>query len=264
MEELARSNRELEQFAYVASHDLQEPLRMVAAYTQLLGERYRGKLDETADKYIGYAVEGAIRMQTLIQDMLAFSRAGRRGSELEATDCNQALDHALLGLQGAMTESGAVVLHESLPAVMADSVHLQQVFQNLIGNAIKFKGASPPVIQIEAQRHGGDWLFSVTDNGIGISPEYAEEVFIIFKRLHTRTEYSGNGIGLAICKRIIEQCGGKIWVESHEGGGTTFKFTLHAAAPQPVQQRTEQSLQPDLINQESLHTHENHAPSFIS
>ncbi len=262
--ELTRSNQELEQFAYVASHDLQEPLRMVAAYTQLLAERYRGKLDDQADKYIGYAVEGAIRMQTLIQDMLAFSRAGRRGTELEATDCNPVLAGALLGLQGAMTESGAVVLHDSLPAVMADSVHLQQVFQNLIGNAIKFKGASPPVIQIEAQSQGSDWLFSVTDNGIGISPEYAEEVFVIFKRLHTRTEYSGNGIGLAICKKIIEQCGGKIWVESHEGGGTTFKFTLHAAAPQPVQQRTEQSLQPDLINQESLHTHENHAPSLIS
>ena len=262
--DLTRSNQELEQFAYVASHDLQEPLRMVAAYTQLLGERYRGKLDETADKYIGYAVEGAIRMQTLIQDMLTFSRAGRRGTELEATDCNSVLAGALLGLQGAMTESGAVVLHDSLPTVMASFVHLQQVFQNLIGNAVKFKGASPPVIQIEAQNQGGDWLFSVTDNGIGISPEYAEDIFIIFKRLHTRTEYSGNGIGLAICKRIIEQCGGKIWVESHEGGGTTFKFTLHAAEPQLVLQPTEQSLQPELINQESLHSHENHAPSPIS
>jgi signal transduction histidine kinase len=264
--ELTRSNQELEQFAYVASHDLQEPLRMVASYTQLLGERYRGKLDENADKYIGYAVEGAIRMQTLIQDMLAFSRAGRRGTELEATDCNQVLERALLSLQGSMTESGAVVLHDSLPAVMANSVHLQQVFQNLMGNAIKFRGADPPVIQIEAQSQGSDWLFSVRDNGIGISSQYAEDIFIIFKRLHTRTEYSGNGIGLAICKRIIEQCGGKIWVESHEGPGTTFKFTLRAAAPQPVPQRTEQpmNMKPDALHQESLHSHENHAPSLIS
>ncbi len=282
--ELTRSNQELEQFAYVASHDLQEPLRMVAAYTQLLGERYHGKLDETADKYIGYAVEGAIRMQTLIQDMLAFSRAGRRGTELQATDCNSVLERALLSLQGAMTESGAVVLHDSLPTVMANSVHLQQVFQNLIGNAIKFKGASPPVIQIEAQSQGSDWLFSVKDNGIGIDPQYAQDIFIIFKRLHTRTEYSGNGIGLAICKRIIEQCGGKIWVESHEGGGTAFKFTLHGVASEPAQQWTELSVSEDSLNrnslnqnlsgqdlskqdlskQESLHTHENHAPSFIS
>jgi light-regulated signal transduction histidine kinase (bacteriophytochrome) len=232
VEELAHSNQELEQFAYVASHDLQEPLRMVAAYTQLLSERYRGKLDSQADKYIGYAVEGAVRMQGLIQDLLAFSRAGRQGLDLTTIECDSAVTGALQNLQAAIAESGAVVLHDPLPAVTGNAVQLQQVFQNLIGNAIKFRGQDAPVIQIEAQPQGADWLFSVRDNGIGIAPEKADGVFTIFRRLHTRAEYPGNGIGLSICKKIIEQHGGKIWVAPHSGPGTVFQFTLTGAQSQ--------------------------------
>jgi signal transduction histidine kinase len=171
VEELARSNRDLEQFAYVASHDLQEPLRMVAAYTQLLAERYRGKLDEQADKYIHYAVDGATRMQALIQDLLAFSQTGRQETELKPTDCNAAVDQALKNLQAAIQESGAVVKYERLPVVMANGAQLEQVFQNLIGNAIKFRGAEAPVIHIGAEQKGAKWEISVADNGIGIAPE---------------------------------------------------------------------------------------------
>jgi len=227
-EALAASNRELEQFAYVASHDLQEPLRMVASYTQLLAERYRGKLDGQADKYIGYAVEGAIRMQTLIQDLLAFSRAGRPGTELKATDCNRVVESALKNLQAAMTESGATIMYRGLPHVLGNAAQLQQVFQNLIGNGIKFRREDAPLVEISAERHGREWWFAVRDNGIGIPAEFSDEVFVIFKRLHTRTEYSGNGIGLSICKKIIEYHGGKIWVDSQEGQGTVFRFTLPA------------------------------------
>ncbi|HEX9154433.1 MAG TPA: ATP-binding protein [Nitrospira sp.] len=225
-EELARSNRDLEQFAYAASHDLQEPLRMVATYTQLLAERYQGKLDSDADKYIHYAVDGALRMQKLVQDLLTFSRVGRPGMALESIDCNTVLAGALKNLKGAIQESGAVVQHTQLPLVMADSSQLGQVFQNLIGNAIKFHGSAPPVIRVEATRQRKDWVFSVADNGIGISPEHAEDVFVIFRRLHTRADYPGNGIGLSICKKIVEQHGGRIWVESQLGQGSTFKFTL--------------------------------------
>ncbi len=210
VEELARSNRDLEQFAYVASHDLQEPLRMVAAYTQLLGERYRGKLDDQADKYINYAVDGAERMQSLIHDLLAFSRVGRQETELKNTDCNEVVGAALKDLQAAISESGAVVEREPLPWLKANESQLKQVFQNLLGNALKFRGSQTPVIHISAQRQGTDWIFSVADNGIGISTENLESVFIIFNRLHTRTEYPGNGIGLAICKKIIERHGGRI------------------------------------------------------
>ena len=229
-EELERSNKDLEQFAYVASHDLQEPLRMVATYTQLLGERYQGKLDEQADKYIHYAVDGATRMQTLIQDLLAFSRAGRQGTELKPTDSNTVIKSALASLAAAVQESGAVINHDELPFVLANGAQLQQVFQNLIGNAIKFRGQEPPVIDITAQEKNGESVFAVADNGIGIPPEHVEGIFTIFQRLHTREEYPGNGIGLAICKRIIERQGGKIWVESQPGGGTTFRFTLQIAA----------------------------------
>jgi signal transduction histidine kinase len=228
VEELARSNRDLEQFAYVASHDLQEPLRMVAAYTQLLAERYRGKLDEQADKYIHYAVDGATRMQTLIQDLLAFSRTGKQETELKPTDCNTAVDQALKNLQAAVGESRAVVKYGHLPVVMANGAQLEQVFQNLIGNAIKFRGAEAPLIQIGAEKKADDWVISVTDNGIGIAPEDSESIFEVFKRLHTRTEYSGNGIGLAICKKIIERRGGRIWVAAQPDRGCTFKFTLPA------------------------------------
>jgi signal transduction histidine kinase len=228
VEELARSNRDLEQFAYVASHDLQEPLRMVASYTQLLSERYRGKLDENADKYIAYAVEGALRMQTLVQDLLAFSRVGREGSTRTRTDCRTALDVAVQNLQAAIQESHATVTHGSLPVVTADRTQLVQLFQNLIGNAIKFRGTEPPIIAVSAEMHAGMWKFAVADNGIGIAPEHKEVIFVIFQRLHTRTEYSGNGLGLAICKKIVEQHGGRIWVESKAGHGCSFGFTLPA------------------------------------
>jgi len=227
-DELARSNRDLEQFAYVASHDLQEPLRMVAAYTQLLAERYQGKLDEQADKYIHYAVDGALRMQTLVSDLLAFSRVGRQGGGVQSTDCNLVVQSAMANLGTAIEESGTRVLVGHLPTVPADCPELVQLFQNLIGNAIKFRSSSPPEIHITADRVGANWRFSVADNGIGIAAEHRENIFVIFKRLHTHAEYPGSGIGLAICKKIVEQHGGRIWVESEPGHGSTFKFILPA------------------------------------
>ncbi len=230
-EELARSNRDLEQFAYVASHDLQEPLRMVATYTQLLAERYQGKLDENADKYIHYAVDGALRMQTLVQDLLAFSRVGRQGTDFKLVECTTLLQIVKQNLKKAIEESGAVLECEQLPAVIADSSQLVQVFQNLIGNAIKFRAAIAPVIRISAEKQDRNWIFSVKDNGIGIAPEHAEIIFVIFKRLHTRAEYPGSGIGLAICQKIIERHGGRIWVESKPGEGATFKFSLPIRGP---------------------------------
>lgn len=224
--ELARSNADLEQFAYIASHDLQEPLRMVAAYTQLIAERYRGKLDENADKFIGYACEGALRMQTLINDLLAFSRIGRTGVKAGRVNCDAAMAEVLLNLGPAIRDCGATVSYAPLPEVLADSSQITQVFQNLIGNAIKFRGKEPPEILVQAEKAGQDWLFTVSDNGIGIAPESAENIFVAFQRLHTRTEYPGNGIGLSICKKIIERNGGKIWVESGMSKGSSFKFTL--------------------------------------
>jgi len=229
-EELARSNRDLEQFAYVASHDLQEPLRMVATYTQLLAERYQGKLDDSADKYIHYAVDGALRMQKLVQDLLSFSRVGRQGMALSSTDCNVVVQAALQNLEAAILESGAAVKPDQLPVVMADGSQLAQVFQNLIGNAIKFHGSGAPVIKVTAEAKAREWIFSVEDNGIGIAAEQVEDIFVIFRRLHTREEYSGNGIGLSICKKIIEHHGGRIWVESEPGQGSTFKFTIPVKA----------------------------------
>jgi len=236
VDELARSNADLEQFAYVASHDLQEPLRMVATYTQLLGQRYRGKLDENADKFIGYACEGALRMQALIQDLLAFSRVGRNCAACTRVDCEAVIEEVLVTLGPAIQESGAVVTHTALPAVWADRSHLTQVFQNLIGNAIKFRGKDVPAISVQAEKvhaekDGLQWLFSVSDNGIGIASECAQNIFVVFQRLHTRTEYPGNGIGLAICKKVIEHCGGKIWVEPAPGHGSIFKFTLSCDGP---------------------------------
>ena len=228
VEELARSNRDLEQFAYVASHDLQEPLRMVAAYTQLLAERYRGKLDADADKFIGYAVEGATRMQALIQDLLTFSRVGHNGNAGRSSDCNRVVDEALLNLRGAIEESGAAVTHDTLPTVLAEQAQLIQVFQNLIGNAIKFRGKEKLKIRVSAERQEMQWLFTVADNGIGIAPEYHEIIFAIFQRLHARSEYAGNGVGLAICKKIIEHYGGRIWVKSESGQGSIFHLTLPA------------------------------------
>ncbi len=237
--ELERSNLELEQFAYVASHDLQEPLRMVASYVQLLAKDYAGKLDADADEYIAFAVDGAKRMQRLIDDLLAFSRVGTRGQQFQPIDCGQVLQDVLQGLRLAIEDAGAAVTHGELPTVMADRGQLYQLLQNLIANALKFRADAPPHIQVNATWHaGGDsaggrgadenpnWVFAVTDNGIGIDPQYADRIFVIFQRLHSRAQYSGTGIGLAICKKIVERHGGRIWVESTLGHGATFYFRL--------------------------------------
>jgi len=231
VKDLARSNADLEQFAYVASHDLQEPLRMVTAYTQLIAERYRGKLDENADRFIAYASEGALRMQTLIQDLLAFSRVGKRESVCGRVDCDAAMAEVMMSMGPAIQETGALAKYDTLPTVWADRSQMKQLFQNLVGNAIKFRGQDPPVISVKAEKTGEQWLFSVTDNGIGISPEHAQHIFVVFQRLHTREEYPGNGIGLSICKKIIERSGGKIWVEAAPGHGSVFKFTWPCERP---------------------------------
>jgi signal transduction histidine kinase len=229
--ELARSNDELEQFAYVASHDLQEPLRMIANYTQLLAERYRGRLDDQADKYISYSVDGAVRMQALIPDLLKLSRAGKADVEPSTIQCREVVEQALKNLQAAVQESGAVVKWNDLPSVVAIPSQLVQVFQNLIANAIKFHGLEAPVVQINAEKKDNQWVLSVSDNGIGIAPENWQAIFVIFSRLHTRAEYAGNGIGLAICKKIVERHGGKLWIEAQTEPGSCFKFTLSTEVP---------------------------------
>lgn len=225
-EELKRSNRELELFAYVASHDLQEPLRMVASYCQLLERRYKETLGEEGREFVAYAVDGATRMQALINDLLNYSRIGRDDRRLALVEATSVFERAKVNLHTAIDESGATVTAGPLPAVMAAESELTRVFQNLIGNAIKFRGARAPEIRVEAQRQGAESLFSVRDNGIGIAPEYAERVFAIFQRLHSREEYAGTGIGLAVCRKIVERHGGRIWLESSPGDGTTFWFTL--------------------------------------
>lgn len=224
--ELERSNKELEQFAYVASHDLQEPLRMVSSYTQLLARRYKDKLDEDANDFITYAVDGATRMQTLINDLLTYSRIGTPVRPFKPTDCERVLQNVLNNLKVAIEENGASVTHEPLPTIMADSFQLIQLFQNLIMNAIKFRSKAPPRVHISAERGANEWIFSVRDNGIGIDPQYKERIFMIFQRLHGKGEYSGTGIGLAICKKIVEYHFGKIWVESESGKGAIFYFTF--------------------------------------
>ena len=225
-EELTRSNQELEQFAYVASHDLQEPLRMITGYTQLLAKRYGDKLDQNANEYIDYAVEGAKRMQGLIRDLLTYSRVGTRGKEFALTDCEAVVAGTLRVLQPAIEESAATVTYDPLPTVMGDETQLLQLFQNLIGNAVKYRDSKPPVVHVSCKQEGEHWLFSVRDNGIGIDPQYANRIFVIFQRLHGRDKYAGTGIGLAVCKKIVERHDGKIWVESELGKGATFHFTI--------------------------------------
>ena len=229
--ELGRSNADLQQFAYVASHDLQEPLRMVSSYTQLIARRYKGKLDADADEFIAFAVDGANRMQRLILDLLAYSRVNTAGRQFEPTAMETVLKAALNNLTNAVKESQAIITHDPLPAVMGDDKQLAQLFQNLLSNAVKFGGAQPPRIHISAKQADGEWLFSVRDHGIGLDPQYADRIFVIFQRLHTREEYPGTGIGLAICKKIVERHGGRIWVESELGKGATFYFTLRDEEP---------------------------------
>jgi signal transduction histidine kinase len=235
--DLARSNTDLERFAYVVSHDLQEPLRMVSLFVDLLGQEYRGKLDANADEYIRYAVEGAKRMHRQIQDLLAYSRIETHGAPLHPTDATDAFTGALWNLDTAIADAAAVVTHDPLPMVLADPPQLTLLFQNLIGNAIKFRSEAPPCIHIAVRRLAGQdtaapaWEFAVRDNGIGIEPQYRERIFGVFQRLHTQQAYPGTGIGLAICQRIVERHGGRIWVESEEGQGATFFFTLVPAEP---------------------------------
>ena len=232
--ELSRSNEELQQFAYVASHDLREPLRMVVSYTELLAKRYGNQLDDAANKFIAYAVEGATRLQRLIDDLLAFSRVGTKRQPQESAPTGELLDAAVHNLQAAIEESGAVITYDALPTVRGDHSQLIQLFQNLVGNAIKFRRpGEPPHIHVTACNLGQEWQFSVADNGIGIDPQFNERIFVIFQRLHAREQYPGTGIGLAICKRIVERHGGRIWVESMPGEGTTFHFTLGYHPPAP-------------------------------
>ena len=232
--ELRRSNSELEQFAYVASHDLQEPLRMIASYTQLLARRYQDKLGQDAQEFIGYAVDGALRMQGLITDLLAYSRLGTRGKPFQMTDCGEVLAQALANLKVAIEESGVQITRAPLPKVMGDPIQLMQLFQNLIGNAIKFRGDAPTIhvaAELDDRSPAPEWVFCVRDNGIGIEPQYFERIFVIFQRLHTRQQYPGTGIGLAVCKKIVERHGGRIWVESPPGQGAAFYFTIPKADP---------------------------------
>jgi signal transduction histidine kinase len=224
--DLRRSNEELEQFAYVASHDLQEPLRMVVSYLQLLERRYTDKFDADGLQFIGFAVDGGKRMQGLIHDLLTYSRVGSRAKPFESTDCSQILNAVTSNLKVIIEETGAAITCGPMPTVLADPTQLTQLFQNLINNAIKFRGQEPPSIQVSAERNGTEWIFAVRDNGIGIDPQYFERIFIIFQRLHTRAQYPGTGIGLAVCKKIVQRHGGRIWVESESQKGSTFHFTI--------------------------------------
>jgi len=230
--ELNRSNEELQMFAYVASHDLQEPLRMVASYTQLLSRRYKGRLDADADDFIAFAVDGVSRMEQMIHDLLAYSRVGTNTTTFVETSSEEAMQQALVNLRGAIVQSGALVTHDPLPRVLADDTQLIQLFQNLVGNAIKYQGPDVPMIHVSASRDDAElWKFSVKDNGMGIEPQFFERIFGMFQRLHKREEFAGIGMGLAICRKIVERHGGSISVESSPGQGSTFHFFLPPATP---------------------------------
>jgi signal transduction histidine kinase len=224
--DLERSNKELEQFAYVASHDLQEPLRMVSSYTELLGRRYSDKIDDKGRTFINFAVDGAVRMQRLINDLLEFSRVSTRGKPMQPVDVNRVLGAVRANLTVAIREASALVTNDELPTVVADETQLIQLLQNLIGNAIKFRAGERPLVHVSARSGAAEWVFAVRDNGIGIAPVYFERIFVIFQRLHARGEYPGTGIGLAVCRRIVERHGGRIWVESAPGQGSTFYFAF--------------------------------------
>jgi PAS domain S-box-containing protein len=225
-EELKRSNSELECYAHVASHDLQEPLRTIISYVQLLAGRYRGRFDEDADEFISYILDGANRMRQLIQDLLAYSRVQTSGALRQRVSLEEVLRDVTRDLEAALEPSGAVVTHDDLPDIMGDEVLLHQLLQNLLSNAVKFHSSEPPRIHLQARPAEGFWRISVRDNGIGISPRFFDRIFVIFQRLHVRAQYGGTGIGLAICKKIVEAHGGRIWVESTPGEGSTFHFTL--------------------------------------
>jgi len=225
-EELRRSNADLQHFAYAASHDLQEPLRVIEGFIKLLARRYEGKLDAKAAEFIGFAIEGVKGMRALIKDLLDYSRIGTIDMNLNPANFSEAVEKAVFNLRAAVEESGAAITHDPLPTIRADQVQISRLFQNLIGNAIKFRGKEAPVIHISAKRTEDGWTFFVRDNGIGIDPDNAERIFAVFQRLHTKEEYSGTGIGLAICKRIVERHGGRIWVMSEKGKGSTFCFTI--------------------------------------
>jgi light-regulated signal transduction histidine kinase (bacteriophytochrome) len=226
VEELGRSNRDLLQFASVASHDLQEPLRMVGSFAQLLEQRYHDQLDEKGKKYFAYIVDGAVRMQQLVNDLLNYSRIGTCVNSLELADSNAILGKAIINLTVLIEESRAIITDGGLPMILADAPQLVQVFQNLLSNAIKFRGANTPRIHVSAREEVQVWVFCIRDNGIGIDRQFAERIFVIFQRLHTRQEFSGTGIGLAVCKRIVERHGGRIWLESEPGKGSAFYFTV--------------------------------------
>lgn len=238
--ELHRSNEELQKFAYIASHDLQEPLRMVASYTQLLSRRYKGRLDADADDFIAFAVDGASRMEQLIQDLLAYSRVGTNGTTFVETSSEEAMQQALVNLRGAIVQSGALITHDPLPRVLADDTQLIQLFQNLLGNAIKYQGPGVPTIHVSVSCDDAElWKFSVKDNGLGIEPQFFDRIFGMFQRLHKREEFAGTGMGLAICRKIVERHGGSISVESSPGQGSTFHFFLPAAAAASQDQHKE-------------------------
>ena len=225
-EDLKRSNDDLQQFAYIASHDLQEPLRNISGFVRLLEKRYKGNLDEKADEFIDYIIEGVKRMDMLIRDLLQYSQVDRKGKPFSPVNCSVVLEEAIYSLRSSIEENGVKLTYDLLPTVTGDASQLSRLFQNLIGNAIKFRSDKPLKVHISAKHKGDEWVFSVKDNGIGIDPNFTKRIFVIFQRLHTRKEYPGTGIGLAISKKIVERHGGHIWVESEPGKGSTFYFTL--------------------------------------